>query len=1441
MNARTPVPLVRRFSSVPDSLAESDEQQIQALSGYSNALTWEDIDRRYRSVVLAEAGAGKTFEMQTRAKYVGTKGDYAFFIRIEDIESDFEQSFEVGNADSFQQWLGAPSDAWFYLDSVDEARLENPIAFKKAIRRFSREIKNAQHRAHVCISSRPYAWRPHSDRQLIEQYLQLPERRVETTGEAPRATGTSKPQMTLNVFLLQPLDERDIRQFAQHRSAKDVDRLIDDLERKDLMDLAGRPFDLEGILDKWASDQTLGDSRRDLLHHNVTLRLKESHDPDRALRQPLSLTKARDGAERLAAAVVLTGEAGIHVPDGVHTRPGIEAKAVLSDWEPADVQALLERATFDGVIYGAVRFRNRQIREILAAGWFSRLLRQGHSRHEIRSFFFRTQYGHHFVSPRLRVLLPWLILEDSDFRSRILADHPEIAMEGGDPTGLPLPTRKTILSDVVERLVRHEDCSAAGDNSALRRIAHADLTEHTLALIDRYPDNEEVLFFLGRLVWQGAMLGCVSRLSDVAADPGHDTYTRIAATRAVTTCGTEGQREALWEALLACDEDIPREILADLVRGADDNDIPKVLQSIEKLPPDSHFSLTRVKSALRNFVGRLPLPSTGDIHDPFAMVIRGLHGLLDRQPFIRPGSCDISEQFSWLLGPAIHAVERLVAGRIDMTFDEHVMALLRHAPTARRWLVGDTELQADGLSELVPGWPELNDALFWYSARATRTERGRDRLGLNDVWPLQRLEHYWAFGPDSFERIVGYVRTRELEDDRVIALSLAFGIYREANEPAEWWDELQACVRNDRTLSAALDNRVNPHVPEDVAKSEREWAEYQEKLEHEEREAAENRASWIAHLKANPDIVRSPRGLHPGQFSTDQYWLLREVEGDDVREERAQGSEWRTLIDEFGEDVARAYQDAAVEHWRHFRPELRSEGGNTSSIPYSLLFAMAGLAIEADEVEGFPGHLDASEVRLALRYIVFELNGFPRWLESMYRAWPDEVLDAVLTELLWELESTDPDEPMHYILHDLAVYSPWLHGALAGPLLCWIRSHDLPSDAALDYSFRILRCGELAPSDLVAVATSKAIDQSSDQRAYWYAVWVDVDPETGVDALKVYLDGLDADEGSRAAQLFITTLMGSSRGGRASGPNFGNFHTPGYLKSLYVLMHRHIRVTEDIDRSGGSVYSPGLRDEAQKAREGLFNLLAEIPGKAAYVALSELIEEHPDPNARPWMESRARRRAEQDGDLERWTAEQVAEFGDKLTRTPTSHRQLFDLTVARLRDLKDWLERGDDSPYRTWQRAADEGEVRVLVAGWLKQNRTNPFTVAQESELANRQRMDIRLQNQSVPSPVPIELKLLDKDWTGPDLCESLRDQLVGDYMRDATGGRGVMLLFWQGNGPDKRWEIDGRLVRLDEFRDALKGYWDTISNSFPDVEAVEVVLIDLSLREKRTSVVGKG
>ena len=708
---------------------------------------------------------------------------------------------------------------------------------------------------------------------------------------------------------------------------------------------------------------------------------------------------------------------------------------------------------------------------------------------------------------------------------------------------------------------------------------------------------------------------------------------------------------------------------------------------------------------------------------------------------------------------------------------------------------------------------------------------------LRDFLRLQWAGHYWQFGPDDFPRVLDWVRTHDVEDERILALSLAFNIYDQAEKPSESLERLQESVKGDSELTDRLEKLLNPVVSEESLKQEHEWADYKRRLERQGEEAAQQRSDWIARLRSDPAIVRSPPGLPPVEISRDQWALLMEVEGDEEQTDGSKGSAWRKLIDEFGEDVARAYRDAAVAHWRRFKPELCSEGGNTRSLPCSLLFAMAGLSIEADEVEEFPRHLIASEVTLALRYVVYERNGFPRWLEPMYEACPKETLDAVLTELFYELDNTKPGEPLDCILHDLVFYAPWLHGALAKPLLSWVRCHRLPSDDALRYSLRILGGGDLPRSELATIAKERAADHSSEHRASWCALWVDAEPETGVEAVKAWLDGLGPEEGSHAAQLFVTSLMGDRRNA-GSGASFEYFRTPRHLKALYVLMHRHIRAAEDIDRSGGGVYSPGLRDEAQNARERLFNLLSEIPGKEAYIVLTDLIEEHPHPRLRPWMATRARECAEREGDVEAWSPNQVGEFQAELTRTPETQRQLFEWTVARVTDLKDWLERGEDSPYRTWQKAGDELEIRNLVAGSVRQRWGNPYTVSQEPELANRQRMDISLQSEKVPSSVPIELKLLDKGWTGPDLCSGLRDQLAGDYLREASEGYGLMVMFWKGSRPSRRWRIDGRLVGIPDLCEALKGYWEIISKSFPNVAAVEVVLIDLTTRGQASSVI---
>jgi len=557
------VPLDRQFSPVPKDREEAESNEISMVWGGVTPKTWDDMDREFRCVILAEAGAGKTEELRQRASVLASQGKLAFFIRIEDIEANFYQAFEIGEEVQFQAWLKSTEEAWFFLDSVDEARLENPRIFEKAIRRFATGIKGVAHRAHVYLSSRPYAWRPKEDRRLFEEHLYIAAQQEEDGDEGQQ----SKPQSALTIYTMRPLNEGRIRCFCAARAANDIDRLLREIDRANLWSLAERPFDLEGILAKWADDSAL-DGRLELLHHNIDRRLRDEHSSDRAQRQPLNLELAKEGARRLAAAVVLTGQAGLNVPDATPTKPGIEAESVLADWNPKDVRALLERGLFNDVIYGAVRFRHRDIRELLAAEWFAGLLNAGNSRYSVEALFFREQYGQHIITPRLRPILPWLILFDDEIRRKALTIHPEIAVEGGDPSQLPLLERQRILADIIRRIILDEDDRSARDDSAIARIANRDLSEDAQQLINEHSDNDDAIFFLGRLVWQGEMANCVPSLVAIATDNSRGKYARIASARAVMTCGSKDQKQSLWRQLNESEDQIPRELLAELVEEA---------------------------------------------------------------------------------------------------------------------------------------------------------------------------------------------------------------------------------------------------------------------------------------------------------------------------------------------------------------------------------------------------------------------------------------------------------------------------------------------------------------------------------------------------------------------------------------------------------------------------------------------------------------------------------------------------------------------------------------------------------------------------------------------------------------------------------------------------------------------------------------------------------
>jgi hypothetical protein len=104
--------------------------------------------------------------------------------------------------------------------------------------------------------------------------------------------------------------------------------------------------------------------------------------------------------------------------------------------------------------------------------------------------------------------LPWLILLDDGIRPKALQIQPEIAVEGGDPSKLPLFERQKILNDIVRRIVAGQDDRSARNNTAIARIANSDLSADTLQLINEYQNNDELFSFLadwyGKVVWQTA-------------------------------------------------------------------------------------------------------------------------------------------------------------------------------------------------------------------------------------------------------------------------------------------------------------------------------------------------------------------------------------------------------------------------------------------------------------------------------------------------------------------------------------------------------------------------------------------------------------------------------------------------------------------------------------------------------------------------------------------------------------------------------------------------------------------------------------------------------------------------------------------------------------------------------------------------------------------------
>jgi hypothetical protein len=143
-----PIPLNRRFiewrHTETDEL--SDPDILSRLGIHDDAKSWDDLLKRRRVVILAEAGSGKSEELRNQAVRLVAENKVAFYASVQEVGREgLEHAIPAADQSKLAAWRSSDQPAWFFIDSVDEAKLDG-VRFERALRNIAEAIRNAEGR-----------------------------------------------------------------------------------------------------------------------------------------------------------------------------------------------------------------------------------------------------------------------------------------------------------------------------------------------------------------------------------------------------------------------------------------------------------------------------------------------------------------------------------------------------------------------------------------------------------------------------------------------------------------------------------------------------------------------------------------------------------------------------------------------------------------------------------------------------------------------------------------------------------------------------------------------------------------------------------------------------------------------------------------------------------------------------------------------------------------------------------------------------------------------------------------------------------------------------------------------------------------------------------------------------------------------------------------------
>ncbi|AON53148.1 hypothetical protein Hsc_0844 [Herbaspirillum seropedicae] len=1383
------IQLKRTFGEFNDS--DSEEADWGNFIGErSGRLTWSDLHAQKVSVVLGEAGIGKSTEFALENSRLVNAGKTSFFVALNQLTDSGSWRNAVGERYSeFLAWQQGDGDAFFFLDAVDETRLHKHSDLVRALWVVSDALAGHMHRVNLAISSRITDWSVPDVRRSVEEVLLKPISKalkmvslsvppdVQSSANVVEQDSSAK----LFVVTLDALSFEEARRCARHYNLEDEDGFWEAVSSGEYTFMTSRPLDLSWMVKLWNSRRALG-TYRELIEANIRARLREENPHYQQAGKALSESDLLAGAQELAAAAEFGGAAYISIQKyGVREPRSVDAFSVLNDWQPGDVDLLLGTAIFDEASFDRVQFHHRSIREYLAACWVNNQLLKGVPFRHIEKLFSGRVFGAVTVVPARRPMLSWLASINVLARIWVIRWCPDIFLHEGDAESWDQPSADRAFLSFLKRSKSGDRLHWVNSASEYRRVGRAlSPGRIAVAMLDMSLIGQTRRYVM-TLAVSAKLADCAAPAMTIFRNTSEEEWARVWSLEVLRHVGTAEQRA---------------ELLGDLKTGVITGNalIAKALSCVDL----AAFSVTELADIFSTTGGEEEYG-----HNPMATAIKysivdhielpGLQillaALIQSAPY-RVDGAGLTRyprpnvDRAWIFDALPICFERFLI-LLKETSELPIQLCLATSRLIDELLATRGFVDATSASRLRTA-VEAIPLLRWEIAQSIVT-------ALNDQMAAYRLLHAGAslvtFSdgdlPELIRRANGEEGTKELRDKW---FNLGFEIaarQRPLNIRRTYVRSL--CGQGEERERRILVVKARYHGWRGTAQGIRKWKRTERV---QTKEMAASFSSFVDEMRTKIDGIRDGSDVN-NLLRLTHYALGNGGVSDSLEIDLS------FIAAKIGKDVSDALADGLIAYWKSAK--ILNPLDFLNEVPLRAVVPLIGVHLYWRQAGSF-AKLSNEDARTAALISRWSSSGPPSWFETLYRRYSSEVLAALRPWILEEAKAAS--------LLNLS------RGALNLALKC-------PSDIRyqlFEGLSQLLLSGEVTEADMkralvhvlqedghlaiaehenfcVAQLNEVASDGPLMRNIGWFQCWLEVSPAAAWNWFTEYVQSLALEQREMQVSHFASQL-----GGMQWLPFPWDADKVEFLLKIVDFLRPYIsRDTVPLDDEE-RIYGLPI----PRMLETIARCLVKVRGARGRLALQR-IHDDDDDLSRKWnyygyllLQAEA-----EVAENSNWAIEALRNIHFAFDRQPDTEARLFEQAIARLEGIRTSVEEGPFSERDLFSPGMLEKHLQLWLASKFSGAPNQQFTVHREEEVDADKRTDIQLACSTVK--VCIEIKPVDNGrYSANSLVEdTLKRQIVGQYLKGFNTGSGILVLL---RLDEKTWDLpSGKGKSFDELVEYLQ------------------------------------